>query len=68
MKLIDKVLAVSSKKNRRKGQLKTIALTLLVAVNNSNILTPYPILKEVVGIAEGLLLREIANHAIVTND
>jgi hypothetical protein len=68
MKIIDKILATSSKKNRRKGQLKTIALTVLVAVNNSNILTPYPILKEVVGIAEGLLLREIANHATLTND
>ena len=68
MKIIDKVLAKSSKKNRRKGQLKTIALTVLIAINNSNILTPYPVVKEVLGVAEGLLLREIAKHATESND
>lgn len=67
-KITDKVLAQSSKENRRKGQLKTIALTVLIAINHSELLTPYPIAKEILAGAEALLLREIAKHAITTND
>lgn len=63
-----KVLARSDKRNRRKGQLKTIILTALQVVSNSNILAPYPIAKTLVDVASGVLLKEVYKHAITNNE
>lgn len=68
MKILEKIVARSSKENRRKGQIKSfLTLALTVAVG-SGTLDNYPIAKEVAVFVSGILAKESYNHAITTNE
>ena len=68
MEIFKKIRAKSSKENRKKGQIKTFVLGAIVLVNHSELLTPYPLVKEVMAMAEILLLKEIHEHATKVGD
>ena len=66
--LVDKIVARSDKRNRRKGQLKTIALTALQVVSQSGVLDAYPVVKTIVDVVSGIVLKQVTEHALNNNE
>lgn len=67
MKLIDKIKGESTPLNRRKGQLKSIVVVILRSVSTSGIIDDKPVIKTVIDIVSGVLVRDIYNHATTVN-
>jgi hypothetical protein len=67
MKLLDKIKAESTTDNRRKGQIKTVVVSMLGVISTSGILDSKPIIKTCVDVALGILTRDVINHATTYN-
>lgn len=67
MKLIDKIKGESTPQNRRKGQIKTVLASVLTAVSTSGMIDDKPLIKTVVDIFAGVLVRDVINHATTVN-
>lgn len=64
--LIRKIKADSSPQNQLKGQLSTLAATVLTVVSNSGLLNNYPVIKSVTDMLSGALFLKAGNHALKT--
>lgn len=67
MKLLDKIKAESTNENRRKGQIKTILVSILGGLTTSGILDAKPVIKTCADVVLGILTRDVINHATTFN-
>jgi hypothetical protein len=67
MRILDKIKAESTSDNRRKGQIKTVVVSMLGVISTSGVLDAKPIIKTLVDVALGVLTRDVFNHAITFN-
>jgi hypothetical protein len=67
MKLFNKIKAESTTDNRLKGQLKTVAVSMLGVISTSGLLDSKPIIKTCVDVALGILTRDVIRHATTYN-
>ncbi len=63
MRILDKIKAESTSDNRRKGQIKTVVVSMLGVISTSGVLDSKPIIKTLVDVALGVLTRDVINHA-----
>jgi hypothetical protein len=67
MKIIDRIKAESTTDNRRKGQIKTVVVSMLGVISTSGILDNKPVVKTCVDVFLGILTRDVINHAVTYN-
>jgi len=67
MRLLDKIKAESTTDNRRKGQIKTVVVSMLGVISTSGVLDSKPVIKTCVDVVLGILTRDVINHAVTYN-